>query len=75
MLTGSFVSVFLGFTYLQCLVHGVHFDLFCLLFWVLVYILVNVTNFLRNEGVYIFNGEKTTPIVGKNKVCMQINAF
>ena len=53
----------------------VRFDLFCLLFWVLVDILINVTNFLRNESfVYIFDGEKTMPIFGKIKfVCKLIH--
>ena len=52
------------------------FDLFFLSFRVLVYILLNVTNFLRNErSVYIFDGDKTMPIFAKNKICMQINAF
>ena len=47
----------------------VRFNLFFLLCQVLVYILINVTNFLRNEHfVYIFDGEKTMPIFGKNKV-------
>ena len=68
-----------GFAHLGWLVLFVCFDLFCLLlFWVLhvVYILINVTNFLRNEHyVYIFDGEKTMPVFWKNKVCMQINAF
>ena len=49
----------------------VRFNLFCLLSWVLVYILIKVTSFLRNERfVYIFNGEKTMPVFGKTKfVC------
>ena len=53
----------------------VRFDLFCLLFWVLVDILIKVTNFLRNESfVYIFDGEKTMPIFGKIKfVCKLIH--
>ena len=56
----------------------VRFDPFCLLFWVLVDILINVTNFLLNESfVYIFDGEKTMPIFEKTKfvICMQINPF
>ena len=41
----------------------------------LVDILINVTNFLRNESfVYIFDGEKTMPIFGKIKfVCKLIH--
>ena len=40
--------------------------LFFLLFRVLVCILINVTNFTRNERiVYIFDGEKTMPIFEK----------
>ena len=58
------------------LVEFVRFDLFFLLFQVLVYILINVTNFLQNERfVYIFDSEKTKPIFGKSKVCMQMNAL
>ena len=38
--------------------------------------LQNITNFLQNERfVYIFDGEKTMPIIWKNNICMQINAF
>ena len=69
-LTGSFVSV-------ASLISGdlvvfVRFNLFFnSVVWVLVYILINVTNFLRNERfVYIFDSEKTLPILGKNKVCI-----
>ena len=53
----------------------VRFDLFCLLFWVLVDILINVTSFPLNESfVYIFDGEKTMPIFGKIKfVCKLIH--
>ena len=58
------------------LVVFVRFDLFFLLFWLLVYILINITNFLRNERFfYIFDGEKTMPIFGNNKVCMQMNVL
>ena len=54
----------------------VHFNLFCLLFWVLVYILINVTNFLQNEHfVYIFDGEKTMPIFGKIKFVCKLMHF
>ena len=55
----------------------VRFNLFLVSFRVLVYILQNITNFLRNERfVYIFDGEKTMPIFKKkNKIHMQINAF
>ena len=54
----------------------VRFDPFCLLFWVLVSILINVTNFFRNERfVYIFDGEKTMPVFRKNEVCMQLMHF
>ena len=74
MSTASFVSMALLIS--GDLVVFVHFDLFFLLFWVLVYIVMNVTNFLRNECfIYIFDREKTMPIFRKNKVCMQINAF
>ena len=51
---------FRGFTYSisRDFAVFVHFDLFFLSFQVLVYILQNVTNFLRNERfVYIFDGE------------------
>ena len=73
-LTGSFVSVALLISGNYTVVF-VRFDLFCLLFWVLVDILINVTNFLRNESfVYIFDGEKTMPIFGKIKfVCKLIH--
>ena len=60
-LTGSSVSV-------ASLISGdlvvfVRFDRFFLLFWVLVYSSINVTNFLRNECfVFIFDGGKTMPI-------------
>ena len=49
----------------------VRFDLFFLLFQVLVCILINVTNFLRNEHfVYIFDGEKLCTYLEKRKfVC------
>ena len=73
-LTGSFLSVALLIS--GDLVVFVHFDLFFLLFCLLVYILINITNFLRDERfVYIFDGEKAMPIFGKNKVCMQMNAL
>ena len=43
---------------------------------VLVDILRNINNFLQNEHfIYIFDSEKTMPTFGKNKVCMEINAF
>ena len=49
----------------------IRFNLFFLSFRVLVYILQNITNFLRNECfVYIFDGEKTMPTFEKNKMCM-----
>ena len=52
----------------------VHFDLFCLLFWVLVYIFINVTSFLRNERFYIFDGEKLCPYLEKIKfVCKSMH--
>ena len=69
---------FRGFTY--CISHGfavfVRFDLFFLSFRVLVYILQNVTNFLRNERfVYIFDGQKTMPIFGKIKFVCKLMHF
>ena len=62
---------FHGFTY--CISHDfavfVRFNLF-------VYILQNVTNFLRNERfVYIFDGEKTMPIFGKIKFVCKLMHF
>ena len=73
-LTGSFVSVALLIS--SDLVVFVHFNLFFLLFRVLVYILINVINFLQNEHfVYIFESEKNYAHIWKSKVCMQINAF
>ena len=54
----------------------VHLFLFFLSFRVLVYILENVTNFLRNERfVYIFDGEKTMPIFGKIKFVCKLMYF
>ena len=55
---------FRGFTY--CISHD----------FALVYILQNVTNFLRNERfVYIFDGEKTMPIFGKIKFVCKLMHF
>ena len=54
----------------------VHFNLFFLSFQVLVYILQNVTNFLRNERfVYIFDGKKTMPVFGKIKFVCKLMHF
>ena len=54
----------------------VPFGLFFLSFRVLVYILQNVTNFLRNERfVYIFDSEKTMPIFGKIKFVCKLMHF
>ena len=69
---------FHGFTY--CISRDfavfVHFDLFFQSFQVLVYILQNVTNFLRNEHfVYIFDGEKTMPIFRKIKFVCKLMHF
>ena len=73
ILTSSFVS--LASLIFDDFAVFVRFDLFFLSFRVLVYILLIVTNFLRNESfVYIFDGEKSMLIFGKNKICMQINA-
>ena len=73
-MTGSFVSV-------ASLISGItrsgvrSFRSFLSVVLVLVDILINVTNFLRNESfVYIFDGEKTMPIFGKIKfVCKLIH--
>ena len=65
-MTGSFVSVTSLIS--DDLVVFVRFDLFFVLFWLLVYILIKVTNFLRNEHfVYIFDSEKLCPYLEKIK--------
>ena len=78
VLNADWKFCFRGFTY--CISHDfavfVRFDLFFLSFRVLVYILQNVTNFLRNERfVYIFDGEKTMPIFGKIKFVCKLMHF
>ena len=62
VLNADWKFCFRGFTYFisDDFAVFVRFDLFFLSFWVLVYILQNVTNFLQNERfVYIFDSEET----------------
>ena len=66
---------FRGFIY--CISHDFAlFRSFLSVVRVLVYILQNVTNFLRNERfVYIFDSEKTMPIFGKIKFVCKLMHF
>ena len=67
---------FHGFAISGDLVVFVCFNLFFLLFWALVYILINITNFLQNEHfVYILTVEKLCPYFGKIKFVCKLMHF